>query len=172
MHSWVQALVFTIGIGVMLFCYWPWQQGFDVDREKILPNLLELFMATGFLESVQTQQSNSNMIVTIGLGTAFIGILYFIQSLLMNRVSLSATGNQPNAVLFDINGAKKTGCRLITRQFGLPVIQEVPIVTTRFERVNGKTAAQIKAKIPVIRDTIAGFRRRNSGNLQGYFNRI
>ena len=82
------------------------------------------------------------LIVAIGLGTGLIATLFFIQSLLIGRVTLSASGNQPNMVLFDIQTAQKDQVASLTRQYKLPLMQQVPIVTMRLEKINGLTDAE------------------------------
>jgi len=92
------------------------------------------------------------LIVTIGLGAAFIGTLYFIQDILISRVTLSGSGNQPNMVLFDIQNNQRDSVAALTRNYNLPVMQQVPIVTMRVEEINHQTAAQVKS------DSGSGFR--------------
>ena len=79
------------------------------------------------------------LIVAIGLGTAFICTLFSIQSILLNRVNLSASGNQPNTVLFDIQTAQKDTVRAIAKQQALPLNGPVPIVKKSLEQVNSHT---------------------------------
>jgi len=83
------------------------------------------------------------LIVCIGLGTAFICILFSVQSLLLNRVNLSASGNQPNTVLFDIQPGQREGVLALARQQGLPAMTTVPIVNMRLERINAITAESL-----------------------------
>ncbi|MET0299073.1 MAG: FtsX-like permease family protein, partial [Flavitalea sp.] len=71
--------------------------------------------------------------------------LYFVQNILLNRVTLSASANQPNMVLFDIQSVQKEKVAELTKSFGLPVISEVPIITTRLEEIKGYTAAEARA---------------------------
>lgn len=80
------------------------------------------------------------LIVAIGLGTAFICTLFSIQSLLLNRVNLSASGNQPNTVLFDIQPAQRDKVMALAQQQGLPINGTVPIVNMRLESINNITA--------------------------------
>ncbi|PWU00665.1 MAG: ABC transporter permease [Bacteroidetes bacterium] len=145
MHSWNQAMVFTLGIGVAFLLLTFAAITLMWAARKFFPFLGNYLWRQAFSNLYRPNNQTIILIVTIGLGTAFIGTLYFIQSLLLNRVSLSAQGNQPNTVLFDIQTAQKEKIAEMTRKFGLPVIQQVPIVTIRFEKVNGRTAAQIKA---------------------------
>lgn len=84
------------------------------------------------------------LIVAIGLGTAFICTLFFIQSILLNRVNLSASGNQPNTVLFDIQSAQREKVIALAHQFNLPVNGTVPIVNMRLESINNVTGETLE----------------------------
>jgi putative ABC transport system permease protein len=79
------------------------------------------------------------LIVSIGLGTAFICTLFSVQSILLNRVMLSASGNQSNTILFDIQPLQKDSVIALARQQGLPIDGTVPIVNMRLEKVNNIT---------------------------------
>ncbi len=83
------------------------------------------------------------LIVSIGLGTAFICILFFIQTILLNRVTLSAGTNQPNIVLFDIQSNQKEGVMALAKM-GLPVNGTVPLVNMRLESINNITPAALQ----------------------------
>jgi putative ABC transport system permease protein len=84
------------------------------------------------------------LIVSVGLGTSLICTLFFIQSILLTRVKLSGSGNQPNMVLFDIQSHQKEGVLAIAKAQNVPVNQSVPIVNMRLEEINGKTAADFE----------------------------
>ncbi|MEO8110927.1 MAG: FtsX-like permease family protein [Ginsengibacter sp.] len=84
------------------------------------------------------------LIVSIGLGTALICTLFFVQALLLSRLNLNAGENQPNIVLFDIQSKQADGVSSLARKYGLPVKETIPIVNMRLEEVNGITAAQAK----------------------------
>ena len=85
------------------------------------------------------------LIVSIGLGTALISILYFIQNLLVSQVAISGGGDRPNMVLFDIQSQQKDEIAEITKDYDLPVVQQVPIVTMRLLEINGITKADVYA---------------------------
>src|SRR5690606_11022354 len=80
------------------------------------------------------------LVIAIGLGTAFIATLMLVQNMLLTRVSLSTSENQPNMVLFDIQSAQKETVAETVRKQGLPVLEEVPIVTVQLLAINGITA--------------------------------
>ncbi len=84
------------------------------------------------------------LIVAIGLGTALISTLYFVQRTLLSEVEISGSNNQPNMVLFDIQTNQVNQVASITEQFGLPLIQQVPIVTMRLTSIRNQTVEAIK----------------------------
>jgi putative ABC transport system permease protein len=98
----------------------------------------------GFANLYRPNNQTVILMVSIGLSTAFICLLIFIQSMLIKQVTLSTSGNQPNMILFDIQSTQKKGVTAITEKFKMPVIQQVPIVTIRLDQINNKTAATLR----------------------------
>ncbi len=83
------------------------------------------------------------LIVSIGLGTLFINTLYLIQNLLLNQIAFADRNQQANMILFDIQSSQKKEIADFTRKSGFPVMQEVPIVTTRLHSFKGKTRLEL-----------------------------
>ena len=84
------------------------------------------------------------MVMAIGFGTAFICTLFLVQTLLVDRVRFSSSGEQPNIVLFDIQSDQRNQVLQIAKENGLPVRPTVPIVSMRLEQVNGLKASQVQ----------------------------
>ena len=82
------------------------------------------------------------LMVAIGLGTTLITTLFFVQDLLLSQIRLSGSGQQPNMILFDITPKQKEGVAQLAVDNGLPILQEVPIVTIRVESIDGVTKQQ------------------------------
>jgi putative ABC transport system permease protein len=59
-------------------------------------------------------------------------------------VNRSASGNQPNTVLFDIQPAQREKVVVLAQQHDLPIQGTVPIVTMRLERINSITAEALQ----------------------------
>src|SRR5690606_17573750 len=78
--------------------------------------------------------------------------------MLITRVSLSSSENQPNMVLFDIQPSQKAEVAELVAARGLPVLEEVPIVTVQLEAINGVTAddARRDSTIEVARRALGG----------------
>jgi putative ABC transport system permease protein len=142
--SWLGSIFFTIGIGIafMILAFVAWLL-MKVMR-LVIKNSWSYLMRQGFANLYRPNNQTIILIVSIGLSTAFICTLFFIQGMLMKQVSLSSGANQANMILFDIQSGQKKAIAGITSQQQLPVLQQVPIVTIRLEQVNGKTAEQVK----------------------------
>ena len=77
------------------------------------------------------------LLVTIGLGTALLSTLFFTQELLLKQVSISGSEGRPNMILFDIQPEQAPGVASLVKNYDLPLVQEVPIVTMRLSSIDG-----------------------------------
>ncbi|WP_276348473.1 FtsX-like permease family protein [Daejeonella sp. JGW-45] len=111
---------------------------------KFFPSSWSYLWRQGFANLFRPNNQTLILVVSIGLGTAFICTLFFVQGILINRVTMSSSQNQPNMVLFDIQGEQRQAVRQLTQSMSLPVIQEVPIVNMRMTEIKGRNAASFK----------------------------
>ncbi len=144
MANWKQALSFTAGIAAALLILTAIARALMWMVRRFFPSSWNYLWRQGLANLYRPNNQTTILIISIGLGTALICTLFFVQSILINRVSLSAGTNQPNIVLFDIQSSQKQGVSDLARQYGLPVKETIPIVNMRLEEVNGITAAQVK----------------------------
>lgn len=134
-----QAIFFSIGVliaflllvGVAALLMWA--------VRRFFPDSWSYLWRQGLANLFRPNNQTTILIVAIGLGTAFICTMFSVQSILLNRVMLSASGNQSNTVLFDIQPLQKDSVMALARQQGLPIDGTVPIVNMRLERVNNIT---------------------------------
>lgn len=94
------------------------------------------------------------LIASIGLGTALITTLYFIQALLISQVEITTDNDRPNLMVFDIQSYQVEELAELTKTYDLPVLQKVPVVTMRIESINGMTLEE------AVNDTISRRRSR------------
>lgn len=135
--SWLDALLFTLAL-VAAF-------GFLGLLAKLVVWLLRKYTPQNWNYLVRQSMANLHrpmnqtmiLIVSIGLGTALIATMYFLQQLLLSQVSFSSRGDQPNMVLFDIQTEQADSIRQLAQQHQLPIIQEVPVVTIQLLEING-----------------------------------
>jgi putative ABC transport system permease protein len=142
--SWDKALFFSLGIlgaflilsGMAALLIWT--------VRRFFPESWPYIGRQGLANLFRPNNQTTILIVAIGLGTAFICTLFSIQALLLNRVNRSASGNQPNTVLFDIQPAQREKVVVLAQQHDLPIQGTVPIVTMRLERINSITAEALQ----------------------------
>ncbi len=111
---------------------------------RYFPSSWSYLWRQGFANLFRPNNQTLILVVSIGLGTAFICTLFFVQGILINRVTRSSSKNQPNMVLFDIQSNQKQAVSDLTRSMNLPVLQEVPIVNMRMTEIKGRNAASYK----------------------------
>lgn len=85
------------------------------------------------------------LILSLGLGTFLILTLFLVQQTLVEQVSLAGSEGQPNMVFFDIQPDQVAGVKAAVEAQGLPVIDQVPIVTMRLHSVQGRTITELRA---------------------------
>ncbi len=123
---------------------------------KLLPERIGYLWRQGFANLYRPQNQTMVLMVSIGLSAAFIGLLFFVQQVLVDRVTIASGPNQPNMVLFDIQKDQKEPVAEMTKKHHLPILQQVPIVTLRIDAINGMRASDLakadsvkQAKAPV-----------------------
>lgn len=145
MRSWIQAMAFTCGILIAFALLFILSRLLMWLVKGLLPNTTAYLWRQGFANLYRPNNQTLILTVSIGLSTAFIGTLFFVQGILMNRISLSSDTSQANMILFDIQNDQKEAVADMARSHKLPVISQVPIVTVRIEEINGKTAGAVAA---------------------------
>jgi putative ABC transport system permease protein len=144
MRTWVEALVFTVSILAAFVVLYAIASLLMWLVRKFFPTSWSYLWRQGLANLYRPNNQTSILIVSIGLGTSLICTLFFVQTILLTRVKLSTSGNQPNIILFDIQGNQKEGVLAIAKDRNVPVNQSVPIVNMRLEEVNGRTAADFE----------------------------
>ena len=141
MKNWLQTLAFTLSIGVAFLLLIILSKVLMFLVRKLLPSSASYLWRQGFANLYRPNNQTLMLTVSIGLSTAFICTLFFVQGILMNRITLSSGSNQPNMVMFDIQQTQKDRIDSLTRSFKLPLMNQVPVVTMRIEEINGKKAS-------------------------------
>ncbi|PWK78822.1 putative ABC transport system permease protein [Mucilaginibacter oryzae] len=143
LDSWAGSLFFTLGILIAFMVLTATAWLLMRITKAIIKGSWSYLWRQGFANLYRPNNQTIILMVSIGLSTMFICTLYFVQTLLIQQVNLSTGGNQSNMILFDIQSSQEKGVVRLTKQQGLPVLQQVPIVTMRIEEINGKTAADL-----------------------------
>ena len=142
--SWKLAGGFTVGMGVSFLVLMGTGLLLMAVVRKFFPRSWSFVWRQSLANLYRPQNQTLILLVSIGLGAFLITTLYLTQTLLLGRVQFSASGQQPNMVLFDIQREQTTGVRDLVKKSGLPVLMQVPIVTMRLETINGRGMAAIR----------------------------
>ena len=143
MEGWKEALAFTLGIVVAFLLLSGIAVALMWAVRRFFPDSWSYLWRQGLANLFRPNNQTVILILSIGLGTAFICTLFFIQSILLGRINLSASGDQPNMLLFDIQTAQREGVMQLARTQGLPVNGTVPIVNMRLESINDINAQRL-----------------------------
>ena len=112
--------------------------------KRFFPASWSYLWRQGLANLYRPNNQTTILLISIGLGTALISTLFFVQSILLTRVSFAASEDQPNMVLFDIQSSQKQGVAILVKSFNMPVKEMIPIVNMRLEEVNGISASDLK----------------------------
>jgi len=144
LKSWSQALVFTLSVIVAFILLTLIARIMMWSIRKFFPSSWSYLWRQGLSNLFRPNNQTTLLIVSIGLGTALICTMIFIESILMKRLVLSSSGDQPNMILFDIQTAQKDAVKQLTLAQGLPVKDMVPVVNMRVEKINRTTIETIR----------------------------
>jgi putative ABC transport system permease protein len=134
---WDMALGFA---GFVLFAFgtlWLMATGIMAAIRKFLPISLQYPIRQSLSNLYRPNNQTISLIATIGLGTAMISTLFFVQNQLLEEAQFADEGEQPNMLLFDIQSAQVEQVRDKVLENEIPVLQQVPIVTMGLLEING-----------------------------------
>ena len=126
MHSWQKAVVFS---GSILIAFL-----FLILAARLLMWLARRFFPTnwnylwrqGFANLYRPNNQTMILIITIGLGAAFIGTLYSIQNMLIRRVSVLRVPINPICFFLIFSRRRWKPWRPMSKTIRLPVLQRIP----------------------------------------------
>jgi len=143
-REWKQALGFATGLLVAFGALAG--LGYLLRRvvRRYFPSSWSYVWRQGLANLYRPNNQTITLTVSIGLGVFLLATLYLLQGLLLGRVQVAGSGNQPNLVLFDIQPQQRAGVVQLVKSRQLPVLQQVPVVTMRLAAINGRTASEFK----------------------------
>ncbi len=125
----VVAVSFLLLAGVARLIMWL--------TRRFLPVKWSYIWRQGLANLYRPNNQTLILMVAIGLGTALISTLFFTQDLLLGQVEFTGRNEQPNMILYDIQSDQKEAVAKLTADSGLPLLQQVPIVTMRMHTIDG-----------------------------------
>jgi len=141
----IVAIVFPIAIVVAFLLLTGVAKLLMILVRKFFPVGWSYIWRQGIANLYRPQNQTLILVVSIGLGSALISTLFFVQGLLLNQVEFTGSGDQPNMILFNIQPDQQQQVADLTKEFTMPILQEVPIVTIRLAEIDGLTKMEMKA---------------------------
>ena len=144
-RDWTQTFFFMGGIAAAFLILWGISKLLTVLLRRFFPRKWSYIARQGIANLFRPENQTVLLVVTIGLGTMLLSTLFLIQNLLLKQVEFSGSGNQPNMILFDIQSGEKDSVAALVQANGMPLMQQVSVVTTRVETIDDRTKAQDEA---------------------------
>ncbi len=132
-----EAFFFSVGIGLALLLLAGLAKLVVWSVRRFFPSQWSYVWRQSIANLYRPNNQTLTLIVSIGLGTALISTLFFVQDLLLNQVQLSGSGEQPNMILFDIQPSQKEEVAQLVTKHRMPLRQQVPIITMRLDNIDG-----------------------------------
>lgn len=139
LKGWQTALGFTGFVVFAFLTLWTVAIGIMWTIRKFLPISLQYPIRQSLANLYRPNNQTVSLIATIGLGTAMISTLFFVQNQLLDEAKFADKKDQPNMLLFDIQTHQVEAVADKIRSKDLPIMQQVPIVTMGLESINGLT---------------------------------
>jgi putative ABC transport system permease protein len=139
LNGWKEALGFTGFVVFAFLALWSVALGIMWMIKRFLPITLNYPIRQSLANLYRPNNQTVSLIATIGLGTAMISTLFFVQNQLLDEARFADKEDQPNMLMFDIQTHQVDAVAERIRNRDLPVMQQVPIVTMALESINGLT---------------------------------
>ncbi len=138
-----EALFFPIGIIVAFLALAGMAKLLTWFVRKYFPKRWNFIWRQSIANLFRPNNQTLILLVTIGLGAGLISTLFFVRDMLIDQVQMTGDANRSNMILFDIQSSQQEEVAALAKEYGLPLLQQVPIVTMRLEAKNGETVAEI-----------------------------
>lgn len=134
-----EAFIFSGGILAAFLILYGVAKMVTWSVRKFFPSRASFVVRQGLSNLYRPNNQTQTLIVSIGLGTGILTLLFILQGLILTNVQDMGAGNQPNMIVFGIEADQKLQMEDITKSFDMPVIQHVPVVTMELAGWQGKT---------------------------------
>lgn len=143
--DWGQTLFFTLAVALTFFLFYAVAHAFTWIIRRYFPQNLPYLWRQGLANLYRPQNQTVVLLLSIGLGTALVATLIFVQTMLLERIQVATDEKQANMLLFDIQPSQLEPLRELIQGSGFSVADEVPIVTVQLTSINGKSAKELQA---------------------------
>lgn len=137
--SWSESGIFTLGLLAAFLILFGVAKLVTWGVRRFFPKNANFVVRQGLSNLYRPNNQTQTLIVSIGLGTGILTLLFILQGLILGNVEGMGAGNQPNMILYGIESAQKSELEKLAESYEMPVIQHVPVVTMALAGWQGKT---------------------------------
>jgi putative ABC transport system permease protein len=143
-QRWSHGLAFALGIVMVIGLLAGIARLLTFLLKKCLPRFGPFVWRQGVANLHRPNNRTSLLLLSLGLGTFLIVTLHLLQANLVRQLASGHKGQQPNAVLFDIQSDQKAAVEQLLADHGLMVLQQAPIVTMRLASIKGRSTEELR----------------------------
>ena len=140
----VRALAFVFGLALTFSLLAAIAWGFMRLIRKYFPHSWGFEARQSLLNLFRPNNQTLVLVLSIGIGTFLISTLYFSQDLLLARARMEDNRPSANLILLDVQAGQQQAVAETTRAEGMPVLENIPIVTMRLEKIKDRTVNEIR----------------------------
>ncbi len=153
LKDWRYSLAFVGGILITFSVLAGIANLFMKSIKKYFPTSWGFVARQSLLNLFRPQNQTLILILAIGVGSFLISTLYFTKDVLLAQASLESSAKNPNMILLDVQTEQKDSVANTINSKGLPVMDNIPIVTMRLQSIKGRLVNDIR------KDSTATIRR-------------
>ncbi len=144
LRNWMYALVFVLGILVTFSVLAGVALLFMKVIKKFFPSKWSFAARQSLLNLYRPNNQTMVLLLAIGVGSFLISTLYFSKDILLAKATLDNNVKSPNIILLDIQTDQKEEIAKTISPKGLPIIDNIPIVTMRMHSIKGRPVNDIR----------------------------
>ncbi len=144
LNEWEYASAFTGGVFVTFGLLALLAALFMQLVKRFFPTSWSFVGRQSLLNLFRPQNQTLILILSIGIGTFLISTLYFTQDALLGGVAFQSREDDPNLIIFDIQNDQREAVSEVVSNEGLPILQQVPIVTMKLHSLRGRNVKDIQ----------------------------
>lgn len=139
------ALMFTFYLLIVLGLLFGFSLFVMNVARKVSSKLKNYEWRQGVSNLYRPNNQTTTMVFTLGMGTALVGMLLFVQDFLLSELRFSGENDKPNMILFDVRRDQHSELLSFLEEQDIELKEQVAVVSMRLSEINGRTREDIKA---------------------------
>jgi putative ABC transport system permease protein len=134
---------FAVALGSTTLLLWLSAWFLIRTTRRLLPRKASYVYRQGIANLYRPHNQTVAITLAVGFGVFLITTVYVVQGSLLRQISLDATPDRPNLVLFDVQKDQRDSVESLILSHGLPILSTTPIVPARISQLNGRNVREI-----------------------------